>query len=121
MSASKKTDPELELQLSSADATNESVGAVMFLRPGNTSDASPKKLKSKIDTVLRRATQKVGEEPQQLTVFANVGSFAVLASPALIRQLLNQPEVASAVANQQPSDMLIQPVSRRPVELGDDK
>ena len=51
-----------------------------------------------VEAIGRVAAAVGGASPRHNT-FRHLGSFAVAAAPAFIRELIRQPEVASAVAN----------------------
>lgn len=54
--------------------------------------------------LLARVAEQVGGQADDFNIFRNMGSFVVSAKPAFVRALLEQPEVSSAVANQQPAE-----------------
>ena len=65
--------------------------------------------------MLDRSATASGSAADRFNVFENLGAFVVSGSPALIRAVLGQPEVASAVANLRPAgDLLVRPVKRSP-------
>ncbi|MFM8219285.1 MAG: hypothetical protein ACKOJF_10185, partial [Planctomycetaceae bacterium] len=54
--------------------------------------------------------QRTGAADDRLTVFENLQSFALRAPRELLEAVLACPEIASAMANQQPESLLIEPV-----------
>ena len=71
------------------------------------------------ERVLERVGQQVGETSNRVTVFKNVGSMAVEASPKFLEALAKDPAVRSCRPNAVGSDLLIRPVSSKPVKLDD--
>jgi hypothetical protein len=110
-----KIDPELVRQL---DAAGEApVGAVFYLRPGpHRKSLEPAEAEERAQGVLRRVEEESGIAPKKVHVFRNVGSFSVSAAAPFVRMLLDQEEILSAAANQQSQDLLIEPVSSKPVK-----
>jgi hypothetical protein len=106
-----KIDPELIRQLDAAQGHAKAAGvtaagpspvqAVIYLHPTETGQAAvpPDQIQGVVDELLGRVAKAVGEAPQRHNTFRNLGSFAVQAAPGFIRELIRQPEVASAVAN----------------------
>jgi hypothetical protein len=109
--SSAKTDPELIRQLDQASASEEPVGAVLRLRPGDPSQIvpSPEQTEQLAQKVLERVKKRVGGDEPKHNVFRNLGSFAIAAGPRFMRELLEQPEIASAMANRQPEDPSYEP------------
>jgi hypothetical protein len=52
----------------------------------------------------------------EVRVFRNLGSFVVAAAAPFVRKLLDQEEILSATANRQSEDLLIKPVSSKPLK-----
>jgi hypothetical protein len=111
-------DPELVRQLSiSADTP---VQAVVRLRPQPGTHAQPPEETERIAKELVSRTQKAsGEHEDAVNVFKYLGSFAISAKPAFLKALIAQPEVAAALANNQPESGMIQPVEKRPARIED--
>jgi hypothetical protein len=113
--ARTKVDPELLRQLD--EAGDEPVGAVFHLRPDPHQRAlAPPEAETRARGLLRRVEQESGVTPQRVQVFRSLGSFAVSAAAPFVRKLLDQEEILSATANRQPEDLLIKPVSSKPVK-----
>ena len=107
--------PELLRQLD--EAGDKPVGAVFHLRPGPHQKAmAPAEAETCARGLLRRVEQESGVAPQRVQVFRNLGSFVVSAAAPFVRKLLDQEEILSATANEQPEEMLIKPVSSKPVK-----
>jgi hypothetical protein len=124
----KKADPELLHQLSrvKAGAANErtptTVEAVFVLdnpeahqpmqepsprskrarAPDKTTPVVQDDVEAAVNRLIDRVEARTGKRVQNLNVFRYLNSFIVAAEPSVIKFLLKQPEVASAVANRQP-------------------
>jgi hypothetical protein len=116
--SSPRTDPELLRQLEAASSNDQPVEAVIFLRPDNPSEIAPSPERTREITrkVLDRVESRTGSRERRYNVFGNMGSFVVSALPSFLKELLRQPEIVAAMANQQPGDAMIRPVKRRSVE-----
>lgn len=113
-------DPELRRQLD-VSAEDASLGAVFTLRSGaEAAFLSPEEARTLAELVVERAASTAHARPEAVQVFANVQSFAVQGPAALVRAIIAQPEVETAVANVQSGDALIGPRNRRDVELQPD-
>ena len=110
----KKADRELLRQLDAAPAGGP-VEVVISLRadPSLAELPSAKETEEQVARLLERVGQETGEQPRDHTVFGNLGAFAVSAPAGFVRQLMRQPEVATATANRQPEDLPIRPVGPR--------
>jgi hypothetical protein len=112
-------DPELVRQLSTATG-NGSVQAVVRLHPKAGVVATPPEETERLARELVSRTQKVsGEQEDAVNVFKYLGSFAISAKPSFLKALIAQPEVAAAVANNQPGSGMIPPVEKRPARIED--
>ena len=102
---SAKVDPELERQINSAAAESKTVEAVLMLRQTPTQiAANADGATAIVEEVLKRVKEKAGTSAKQVNVFQNLGMFIVEAEPGFLRELVAQPEIATAVANQQPGE-----------------
>jgi hypothetical protein len=112
-----KTDPELLRQLEQTASGGHEVQAVFVLRTPDSSQKvlTPDQTQAMVENLLRRLQQETGESPRDYNVFKNLGSFVVAASPTFIRRLLEQDEIASAMANRQPGGALIPPRNKKSV------
>ena len=114
MPASKqqpKIDPELIRQIDAAAADTRSVEAVLMLRQDLSQIAAhPERTQEMTKELLKRVKNRVGSGPKQVHVFQNIGSFIVAAEPSYLRELLAQPEIATAVANRQPDQAKTPPI-----------
>lgn len=115
-----KVDPALRKQVERVAADEEPVNAVLMLRPDKASQvsASPDRAEELAHRALQRVEKRVGIPPSEVNVFRNLGVFAVTAKPEFMRELLKQPEVASAMAHDEKPKALIPPRDVAPVEPG---
>jgi len=97
------TDPELVRQMRAATGADGSVEAVFMLAPEDPSQIvpSPERTKELTRQLLERVKASIGKGVEDVNVFHNMGSFVVSAHPDFLRELIAQPEIASAMANQQ--------------------
>ena len=102
----KKTDPELLRQINSVETNDDSIQAVFSLALPMKKLLDPKQVEEATNKVLERAEKEVGSKPKDVNIFKNLGSFVVSADASFIRQVINDPDVASAVANKQPQEIL---------------
>jgi predicted O-linked N-acetylglucosamine transferase (SPINDLY family) len=114
-----RTDSELTRQLEVASDSEKPVEAVFMLHPDNPSQIvpSPERVEELTHKILERVQQRTGSHENKFNIFRNIGSF-VVSAPAFVRELISQPEVATAMANQQPGQSSIKPVKQRPVRSG---
>ena len=107
-----RTDPVLSAQLDEAAAGERPVQAVIGLHRDSGGGASTAgDVGALTADLLARVTRATGSEALEHNVFRNLGSFVVVAPPAFIRGLLEQPEVESAMANRQP-EPVVEPLGR---------
>lgn len=101
-SQTMKIDDTLLVQLEQArpDGTIEAVITFRSHDPQRPAPAAAE-TKNLTDEILRRAEDETGDVAERVNVFKHLGSFAVKARPTFIKYLLDQPEVASAMANRQ--------------------
>ena len=112
----KKTiDPELERQLAAAP-TQTPVQAVFTLRAGASKAAGADATRKAVDKVVAKASSAAKSAPHRVSVFPNIDSFAVSGTADLVRCLIDDPDVASAMANVQSEDVLIRPVKSKRVK-----
>lgn len=104
MRGSKKTkiDPELTRQIDSIGASNDSIEAVFSLDLPMKKLLDPTTVEKTTHQVLKRVEEEVGSKPTVVNVFENLGSFAVSAEAPFIQRIIDDPEIATAVANNQP-------------------
>jgi len=94
-----KADPELLKQIKAAARSEEPVEAVFTLRLPKRVGTGPERIEELARKILDRAAQAAGIGAVEVSVFANLGAFAVSAPPRFVRALLKEPEISSAVAN----------------------
>jgi hypothetical protein len=128
-SADRKADPELLRQMKESEdlaasrSEPDQVQAV-FVLGYTSSDASasslsveslpsPEDTEKMVKRVVERVQAETGKKVELLNVFRYLNSFVVSGEPEAIRSLLEQPEIASAVANHQPGkvELLTEPGS----------
>jgi hypothetical protein len=103
MDQGKRVDPYLEEMLDESAASRDLVEAVFQLRsPGDAPAPTPDETEAIARDVIARAQKEAGATVDALNVFRNLGSFVVRAEPALVREIINAPEISTAVANRQP-------------------
>jgi hypothetical protein len=111
-----RRDPELARQLGASRASGAPVSAVFRLKCDDGAPVpEPKATAAAARRVVARVKRRVGQAPERVNVFGNLGAFAVCGSPSFIAELLDQPEIQGAIANRRPGeDLLVRPVARRP-------
>ena len=105
--AGAKIDPNLKKQLDAAKGTDQPVEAVLSLRPekpSKTTKKSPTGARARADLALERVAKEVGTKPEAVNVLENLDMVVLRADEPFLRKLLEQPEFASAVANDDESD-----------------
>lgn len=102
-----KTDPELIKQLNQTGSNEDLVEAVFTLRLSTKQLLAPMRVEEVTQQVLDRVSQQVGIDAKEVNIFRNIGAFVISAPPSFIRELLSEPEIASAVANHQPKQIRI--------------
>lgn len=96
----EKADPDLIRQLDVARGTDQPVEAVVWLeRRDGASTLSPDEVEGAAQAVIDRVAEKVGSKPTGLNVLRNLGILVVVAAEPFVRNLIEQPEVRSVVAN----------------------
>lgn len=111
-----KTDPELVRQLEIAAESKKPVEAVFILRSDDPSQIvpAPERTEELTREILKRVKKRARSSEHRYNVFRNLGSFVVSAPPTFLRELMLQPEIAAAMANQQPGEESVEPVKKRP-------
>ncbi len=119
LTSSAKIDPALRAQLESATAASDSVAAVIKLRPKNRAQASlpPGETQRVTDLILERVRQHVGQKEQDYVVLDMLGAFNLVAPANFVVELLNQPEVASALSADAEESAFIPPRNVKEVDL----
>lgn len=112
-----KIDPELAGALRMHAKDCKPMGAVFTLKTGpGQAFLPPDQVQTTVETILERVEHETEKAPLQINIFKNMGAFAVVADAPFVSELINQPEIATATANEQSEDMLIRPVHSRPVD-----
>jgi hypothetical protein len=94
-----KADPGLLKQLRDSAQAEKPVEAVFTLRLPKGLGAGPKRTEGVARRILDRVARSAGSGAFEVSVFANLGAFAVSAPPKFVRALLKEPEISSAVSN----------------------
>jgi hypothetical protein len=108
-------DPELRRQIEEAAGTGRPVGAVFTIQADLADLPEPDAVEAQIAALLDTVRAQTGQQPGEVQVFGNIGSFAVSAPAEFVARLVQQPEVVTASASQPAEDVLIRPVRRRSV------
>jgi hypothetical protein len=103
--ARAQADPELMKQLRSAAASASPVEAVVMLRAGRPAKKGDD-TDSRAKAVINRVANETGLTPNDVNVFTSLCSFVISADARFVEGLLDQPEVASVVANRRPDNDL---------------
>lgn len=95
----KKTDPELLRQIDSVASDDGDIQAVFSLDLPMKKLLDPQQVEDTTNQVLERVEKEVGSKPKVVNIFKNLGSFVVSADASFIRKIIDDPDIASAVAN----------------------
>ncbi len=95
-----QTDPELLRQLDDAKTTGEPVAAVVQLKRPKGKAPDVAKIEAQTRDAIARASKATGEVPYDVHVIGRLASAYVSGSEKFLRELVDQPEVTSAVANE---------------------
>jgi hypothetical protein len=96
-------DPELRRQLDAAAKSGEPVRVVVQLHRAAGKPPEPAEIEAQTKAAVERASAATGERPDDLHVMGRMAVAYVCGSEAFVRELLEQPEVSAAVANQAPA------------------
>ena len=96
-----RVDPELTRQLDDVSADDSPVQAVVYLEAGE--GMSPDEVSAAAQRLIESTTSKTSTAPSRVNVLKNLGVMAVEAPASFVRSLIEEPGVASAIANVQPS------------------
>ena len=99
--AKTRVDPELTRQLDDVRADDSPVQAVVYLESGER--MSPDEVSAAAHRLIASATSKAATAPSRVNVLRNLGIVAVEAPASFVRSLIEEPGVASVIANVQPS------------------
>ena len=83
-------------------ASSDSIEAVFSLDLPMKQLLDPGTVEETTHQVLKRVEEEVGSKPTVVNVFENLGSFAVSAEAPFIQRIIDDPDIATAVANNQP-------------------
>jgi hypothetical protein len=111
-----KAQPELLAQL--RDAGTSPVQAIFQLQSQKEpavplTDAETERISTEL---LERVAAKVGEPARRSNLLRSLRTLIVEASPEFVRSMLQQPEIASAMANRTKESAYIPPKRKRPVD-----
>jgi hypothetical protein len=105
-----RADPELTRQLERAAADDAPVEAVFVLRlPRGRAAPDPAQTEALARELVDRVRDSTGRSVGDVHVFRNLGRFVVSADADVVRELLAQPEVESALANRRPGEERVGP------------
>ena len=93
-------DPELLRQLDDAKSSGEPVQAVVKLRRTAGKAPEPAAVEKETQRAVDRTIEATGERPDDVHVMGRLSVAYVSGSEKFLREFVEQPEVASAVANQ---------------------
>lgn len=96
-----KIDPELLRQINSVKSDKASIQAVFSLDLPLKQLLDPDLVERTTYEVLNRVEESAGSKPREVSVFKNLGSFAVSADASFIRKMIEDPAIAKAVASDQ--------------------
>jgi len=99
-----KADDELRRQLQESEEADRPVEAVFILRRPDDGVLPPDQVQGLADQLIDKVQIETGSKIDDQNVFRHMGSFVVAARPEIIRRLLEQPEIESAIANRQPGE-----------------
>lgn len=99
----KKTDPELLRQI---DSVTDDIQAVFSLALPTKQLLDPKQVEDTANQILQRAEKEAGIKPTDVNIFKNMGSFVVSADASFIKKVIDDPDVASAIANKKGKELL---------------
>ncbi len=102
--ALSQTDPELLKQLDEAKGTDDPVNAVVRLRRKAGVAPEPAKVEEQMQAAIERTAEATGEHPVDVNVMGRLAVAYVSGSERFVREFVEQPEVASAVANEADGD-----------------
>jgi hypothetical protein len=109
-----KVDPALVRLLEEPGDAEALLSAVFRLRPDGDELAVPgPETEAQAAQLVKRVAGRVGEAPERVNVLRNLGAFVVRARPAFLRELLHQPEIASALANTSGEELHVRPLAAR--------
>lgn len=95
-----ETDPELLRQLDEAMRTGEPVQAVVKLHRTPGKAPVPAVIEEQTRNAVSRTAETTGEQPTDIHVMGRLATAYISGSEKFLREFVEQPEVASAVANQ---------------------
>lgn len=102
-------DPKLLEQLNAHTADATPLQAVFYLRPEESGSAAlpAARTESLAREIVERVRHRLGETPERMNVFKHMSSFAVQASAKVLREIINQPEISSAVSNRRNDEQAV--------------
>lgn len=95
-----RVDPELVKQINEA-AADAKIGAVIRISPPSPDMVAPTPEETEriAHDLLDRAQKRESSHAADYNVFRNLGYFVVSATPAYLKALIDEPEVANALPN----------------------
>ncbi|HEU4508129.1 MAG TPA: hypothetical protein VFR78_07830 [Pyrinomonadaceae bacterium] len=112
-----KTDPELLRQITAAKDKKDPVVGILRIRPEDPTKKtnSPERTKEIANEVVNRVSKKVGSKAGRINVLGNLGVIILSAPPRFMTEVLQQPEIFSAMANRSSESGKIEPINKHRV------
>ena len=95
-----RIDPELQRQLDAAGKAGGPVRVVVQVHRTAGRPTEPAESEAQIRAAVERASAATGERPDDVHVLGRMAVAYVSGSETFVRELIEQPEVTSAVANE---------------------
>jgi hypothetical protein len=100
MAERKRTDPELLRQLDVAKETGRPVAAVLKIKRQRGVKTDVARIEARTQRAIDRVAEATGERPDDVNVMGAIGVVYVTGPERFLRELVDQPEVDGAVANE---------------------
>jgi len=103
-------DPELTRQLNCARPGQLVAGVFVLRTPPARKFLTAAETRTQVQQLLTTAREQSQTREDRLTLFENLQSFALQAPRELLQTVVDSPLIASAMANQQPEGLLMEPI-----------
>jgi hypothetical protein len=97
-----RIDPELRRRLDAAGKAGEPARVVVQINRAAGRAIEPAESEARIHAALERTSAATGEQPDDVHVLGRMAVAYVSGSETFVRELIEQPEVTGAVANETP-------------------